>query len=94
MAPEVARRVAAPLRVLAHPDRLRIVERLLEGDLSVAELSEALGIPPAACSQHLSLMRAHRLLASRRDGKVVYYQVVAPAAINLIRCIHKNEPVE
>ncbi len=82
--------VAAALRVLAHPHRLRIVERLLERRHTVGELAEALGIPPAACSQHLSLMRAHGILRSRRNGRVVLYEVAEPAAVTLIRCIHRH----
>jgi ArsR family transcriptional regulator len=84
--------VAAALKVLAHPHRLQIVERLMERDLTVGELADALGLPPAACSQHLTLMRAHGLLAARREGRTVHYRVVAPAAINLIQCIHRHEP--
>lgn len=82
--------VAAALRVLAHPHRLRIVELLEDGDLSVGELASELGIPPAACSQHLNLMRAHGLLSCRREGKVAYYQVAHPHARNVIHCIREH----
>ena len=88
--PEVWQRAAAALRVLAHPQRLAIVERLLEEELTVGELAAALEIPPAACSQHLSLMRAHGLLAAGRRGRSVYYRVVDPAAVHVIRCIHRH----
>ncbi len=88
---EVIERVAAALRVLAHPHRLQIVERLMEADLTVGELAEALEIPPSACSQHLNLMRAHGLLTGQRDGRAVHYRVTAPAAVSIIRCIHKHE---
>ena len=84
-------RVAAALRVLAHPQRLRIVERLMEADLTVKALAEALEMTPSACSQHLGLMRAHGLLAGRRDGRSVRYRVADPAAVNVIRCIHNHE---
>lgn len=88
---EVLERMAAALRVLAHPCRLKMVELLMEQDLTVGELAEALKIPANACSQHLNLMRAHGLLSHRRHGKEVYYQVADPSAANVIRCIRRNE---
>jgi len=84
-------RIAAALRVLAHPQRLRIVELLAGNDLTVGELALAMRIPPAACSQHLNLMRAHGLLRARRDGKTVYYEVANRSALNVIECIRKHE---
>ncbi len=86
----VLEEVAAALRVLAHPQRLRICELLEHRDLSVGELAAQLDISPAACSQHLNLMRAHGLLSSRREGKVVHYQVDHPSAINVIHCIRNH----
>lgn len=90
----VLERMAAALRVLAHPHRLKMVELLMERDLTVGELAEALDIPPNACSQHLNLMRAHGLLAHRRHGKEVHYRVENPSAANVIRCIRRNEAAE
>ncbi len=89
--PNVLERMATALRVLAHPHRLGIVERLMEQDLTVGELAVALDIPPNACSQHLNLMRAHGLLAGRRVGRAVYYRVDNPSATNVIRCIRRHE---
>ncbi len=83
---------AALLRVLAHPHRLRVVELLKDDRLSVGELSAALDLPPAAVSQHLSLMKAHRILDSKRDGREVYYRVVNRHALNVINCIRKHGP--
>jgi len=88
--PDIREHVAAALRVLAHPHRLRIVELLMDQDLTVGELADALDIAPSACSGHLNLMRAHGLLAGRREGKAVYYRVDDPSAANVIKCIRKN----
>ena len=88
---DVLERMAAALRVLAHPHRLKIVELLMRQDLTVGELADALQIPPNACSQHLNLMSAHGLLAGRRNGKEVHYRVQDPSAFNVIRCIRKHE---
>ena len=56
----------------------------------MGELADELGIAAAACSQHLNLMRAHGLLAARRAGKTVDYQVAHPHATNVIQCIREH----
>ncbi|GMV37921.1 MAG: hypothetical protein AMXMBFR61_24290 [Fimbriimonadales bacterium] len=58
---------------LGDPTRLRIVSALANDVLCVCELSEALGITPSNCSHQLRLLRALRLVRSRREGKHVYY---------------------
>ena len=55
---------ASVLRVLAHPHRLRICELLMQGRISVNEIAEHLGIPSNAASQHLGIMKAHRIPGS------------------------------
>jgi ArsR family transcriptional regulator len=87
---EVLEAVAAALRVLAHPQRLRIVELLEQDELPVGALAESLNMAPSACSQHLNLMRAHGLLEARRNGKTVHYRVTNPHALNVLQCIRRN----
>jgi DNA-binding transcriptional ArsR family regulator len=88
--PAVLEKAAAALRVLAHRQRLQIAELLLESDHSVGDLAAALGMAQNACSQHLNLMRANGLLASERDGRVVYYRVADPIVETVIHCIQHH----
>ena len=81
---------ARVLRVLAHPHRLKFVELLMAGRLSVGELAEEVDLAPSAVSQHLNNMRAHGILGVEREGRTAYYRVVHPSAINMIKCIHKH----
>lgn len=74
----VAKELAALLGVLSHPARLQIVEELGEGECDVNALATTLGIAPSGVSQHLALLRAHRLVAERRDGRHVYYRLRRP----------------
>jgi DNA-binding transcriptional ArsR family regulator len=87
---EVLERAASVLRVLAHPHRLKMVELLTGKELTVGALAEAVGIAPAACSQHLNLMRAHGVLDRTRDGKRIHYTVVNPNAFAVLDCIRKH----
>lgn len=92
--PRALERAADALRVLAHPDRLRIVECVERSPLPVRDIAERCGLAPAACSQHLSHMRAHGLVASKRLGRSVLYHVSDPRALSVIECIraHLVEP--
>ncbi len=81
---------ASILRVLAHPQRLRMVEILMEGVISVGDLADEVGLGQAAVSQHLNHMRAHGIVESLRDGRKVYYEVIDPHAIHVIECIREH----
>lgn len=72
----LAREIAELLKVLGHPDRVRLVEELRNGSLDVTALSERLGIPPTRVSQHLALLKAHRVVADRPDGRHHLYSLV------------------
>ena len=78
------------LRVLAHPRRLKMVEILLRKPISVGELARRMNMAPAAVSGHLNNMRAHGIVASRREGKQVFYEVTSPQASYLIECIRRH----
>lgn len=86
---DVLTRVSAVIRVLAHPQRLKMIELLLDGPRSVGELADVVGLAPAAASQHLNNMKAHGIVAKDREGRTVYYRVVHPAAESLLQCISR-----
>ena len=83
-------RMADMLRVLAHPQRLRIVELLIQRTVPVGELARALDLPPAAVSQHLTNMRASGIVERRRVGRHVHYRVIDPNVVSLISCLRRN----
>jgi ArsR family transcriptional regulator len=61
------------LKVLADEARLRILRALLQAELSVAELVQALNLPQSTVSRHLKPLKQVGLLSSRRDGTSIYY---------------------
>ena len=85
---EVLAAMAARLRVLAHPQRLRIVECL--GRLSEAPVHRIMADvcqPQATTSQHLNLMKRFGLIASERRGKEIWYRVADPKCLVILDCI-------
>ena len=55
--PKQLARAADTIRLLGHPDRLKIVEVLEYGESTVSEIQEKLGLPQAIVSQHLANLR-------------------------------------
>lgn len=74
----VTKELAKLLGVLSHPHRIRIVEELRTEERDVNFLEGVLGISHARVSQHLALMRSHRLVIERRQGRRVFYHLEQP----------------
>lgn len=74
----VTKELSKLLSVLSHPHRIRIVEELRHEERDVNFLEEILEISHARVSQHLALMRSHRLVSERRQGRRVFYSLAQP----------------
>ena len=79
--------MAQVLRLLAHPDRLRIIEILEGGAVPVHGVVDALGLPQAATSQHLNQMKRVGLVGAERRGKEVWYTIADPRSLSILNCI-------
>lgn len=75
----VTAELASLFSALSHPDRVRIVEELRDRELNVNELEEILGISHSRVSQQLGILKNHRLVITRREGRRVYYRLESPA---------------
>ena len=62
-------------RTLGHPVRVRMLQLLRDGEMSVGALQAALALDSSGTSQHLAALRKQGLVSSRRDGTSVYYSV-------------------
>lgn len=71
-------------RLLGHPARVRILELLRDGELTVGELQAALELDSGGTSQHLTAMRRQGVLESRKDGVKVHYRVKDPRTFQLL----------
>jgi len=62
-------------KTLANDKRQMILGALRDDELSVGQLVERTGIPQANLSQHLSIMRSHGVVRTRREGTHVFYSI-------------------
>ncbi len=83
-----ARRAADFLKALAHENRLIILCILSQGERSVSELEEMLSLRQPTVSQQLARLRADGLVATRRDGKAVYYSLASEQARVIVGAVY------
>jgi DNA-binding transcriptional ArsR family regulator len=62
-------------KILADTSRLMIIMELADGEISVNEIARRLNLQQSNVSKHLSLMKDHGLVNSRRDGLTVYHSI-------------------
>ena len=85
--PATLSRAAEIIRMLGHPERLKIVEVLERGEATVSQIQDTLDLPQAAVSQQLAKMRGCGIVAQRRDGVHVHYRIIEPKVHHILRCI-------
>jgi DNA-binding transcriptional ArsR family regulator len=83
-----AKRASSFLKALAHESRLIILCILAEGEKSVSELEDALSLRQPTVSQQLARLRADGLVSTRRDGKVIYYNLASDEARTIIGAMY------
>ena len=84
-----AKRASDFLKALAHESRLMILCILAEGEKSVGELEEILNLRQPTVSQQLARLRADGLVSTRRDGKIIYYNLASEDARTVIGAIYE-----
>ncbi len=86
---EGAQEAASFLKALSNESRMLILCRLAErGEMSVSELEADLLFRQSKLSQHLTLLRAERLVATRRDGKSIYYRLISKEVEQTLELMH------
>jgi DNA-binding transcriptional ArsR family regulator len=85
---ENAHRATDFLKALAHESRLMMLCILAEGEKSVGELEEILSLRQPTVSQQLARLRADGLVATRREGKAIYYSLASEEARMVIGAVY------
>lgn len=76
-------------KVIANQKRLEIIQLLKDRELSVSEMVEMLGIRQANLSQHLALLRQHRIVTTRKKGQNVFYHLTDPKIADSTKLIRR-----
>jgi DNA-binding transcriptional ArsR family regulator len=78
------------LKSLSNRYRLLILCRLADGEYSVGQLAEFLGIRDSTVSQHLALLRRERVIAARRDGQTMWYRIESEPARDIVTTLYNS----
>ena len=72
------------LFMLANPKRLHMMKILVNGEIAVTDLADAVNLSQSAISQHLAKFRAANIVATRRSAQNIYYRCNSSAVRRLL----------
>jgi DNA-binding transcriptional ArsR family regulator len=75
--------IAHRLRVIAEPMRIKLLDRLRDGEACVGELVEASGASQQNVSKHLQVLLDSGIVGKRKDGNRTYYRIVDRGVFSL-----------
>jgi len=76
--------VAKFFRALGDPARLRLLEYLLDGEHTVTECTDRVGLSQGRVSAHLACLAGCGYVQVRRSGRFAYYRVADPRVADLV----------
>ena len=76
------------LKALAHPARLLVMCRLVDGEASVGELQQQIGLSMSALSQHLAVLRELALVNTRRQSQTIFYSLADGPALGVMQALY------
>lgn len=80
---DLAELIARRFRVIGEPMRIRLLDRLRDGEASVSDLAELLDASQQNISKHLTVMADAGIVGRRKDGNHVYYRIVDQGVLDL-----------
>ncbi len=86
---EKAEQASELLKAMTNPSRLLILCQLAEGEKSVGELEQVVGLSQSGLSQHLALLRREGVVATRRDAQFIFYRLASPEAHAIMRTLYE-----
>ncbi len=84
MKDEDVEHVAALLKTMSHPIRMRILCLLQDNELTVGDLRSEVKTSNANVSQHLTILRNKQIIASRKEANFIYNRIADERILELI----------
>ena len=79
--------MAGRLKLMSHPERLTMLCRMDEGEVSVSELVELTGLSQSSVSQHLAMMREEDVVSIRSEAQTRFYSLKDPIVRGVIHTL-------
>ena len=77
--------LASLFKIFSNSTRLQILHALVDGEKSVTDICDEVGMQQSAISHQLSLLKQNRLVKTRRDGKSIYYSLLDSHILTIIK---------
>jgi DNA-binding transcriptional ArsR family regulator len=93
---ELVELIAERFRALSEPTRIKLLDRLREGEATVLELTELIGTTQQNVSKHLGVLQRSGIVARRKQGNFAYYRIIDEGVLSLCEdvCGSLREQVE
>ncbi|HNJ47488.1 MAG TPA: metalloregulator ArsR/SmtB family transcription factor [Novosphingobium sp.] len=82
-----ANAMSGRLKIMSHPERLLMLCRLDEGEASVSQLVDLVGLSQSAVSQHLAMLRDEGVVGIRGEAQTRYYSLKDPVVRDIIHAL-------
>lgn len=79
--------MATRLKLMSHPERLLMLCRMDEGEVSVTELVELTGLSQSSVSQHLAMLREEGVVSIRGEAQTRFYSLKDPIVRGIIHAL-------
>ena len=79
--------MAARLKLMSHPERLLMLCRMDEGEVSVSQLVELTGLSQSSVSQHLAMLREESVVSTRGEAQTRFYSLSDPVVRGIIHAL-------
>ncbi len=76
--------MARRLKLMSHPERLLMLCRMDEGEVSVTELTALTGLSQSSVSQHLAMLREENVVTIRIEAQMRFYSLTDPVVRGII----------
>ena len=84
---EFIQMAARILKTLGHPDRIKIVEYLEDGEKTVGQIQREFNLLQPVTSQHLKVMFDRDIVTFRQEGTRYYYSLANNFIIKILDCM-------
>jgi DNA-binding transcriptional ArsR family regulator len=79
--------IAERFRALSEPTRIKLLDRLRDGEATVLELTELIGTTQQNVSKHLGVLQRNGLVARRKQGNFAYYRIADERVFSLCEAV-------
>ena len=79
--------IADRFRALSEPVRIKLLDRLRDGEATVLELTQLVGTTEQNVSKHLRLLQRAGIVARRKEGNFVYYRIMDEGVFSLCETV-------